>query len=50
MQRSHIAQMTSAYFAFDFSWGYYYAGFFGFAKYTSAAMDTRKRERVPLYL
>ena len=24
--------MTSAYFAFDFSWGYDYAGFFGFAK------------------
>ena len=39
MKTSLANGMTSAYFAFDFSWGFYYAGFFGYAKLHHTAGD-----------
>lgn len=39
MKRSVSARMTSVYFAYDFSRGFDYAGFFGYAEYDTAAGD-----------
>lgn len=48
MKRSDTLRMTSAYFAAFFSRGYFYAGFFGYAEYDSAAVDALHRGSQPI--
>ncbi len=48
MKRSDTARLTSVYFAYDFSRGYYYAGFFGYGKYAVDAVEDRQRRWVPI--
>lgn len=47
MNRRDAERMTSAYVAYFFSRGYFYAGFFGYAKYDLAAVDSL-HERSPV--
>lgn len=47
MKRAAVPQMTNAYFAYTFSRGYFYAGFFGYAKCDLAAADSLHEGRGP---
>lgn len=48
MKRTHTQRMTNAYFAYFFSRGYFYAGFFGYAKCDTAAVDALHRGSQPI--
>lgn len=48
MKRTHTQRMTNAYFAYFFSRGYFYAGFFGYAKCDTAAVDALHRGASPV--
>lgn len=47
MKRAAVPQMTNAYFAYTFSRGYFYAGFFRYAKCDLAAADSLHEGRGP---